>query len=286
MSKQALPGRRINAFAMDPCDLKIVGIDTDHGKGDHPLWDERNDYPVSESLVLNIMVYGVTHAVTVRKEGGDPIVVDGRQRVRAAREANKRLLAEGKEAMTIPVLPKRGSDETMFGVMISANENRQDDSILVKADKAGRLRDMGKSVKEVAIAFGVTEQAVHTWLSLLDVCGEVRKAVEKGTISASVAAKLAPLGREDQVKEMKEMVESGTATTAQASARVRTKRTGKETNAAPGKRTIKKLVEYVRTLEEEPLSEDFIRALRWAVGDLATTSIGGLTALINESKAQ
>jgi ParB family chromosome partitioning protein len=285
MAKQALEGKRGNLFLIAPEDLVIIGIDTAHkSEKEHPLYDPRIKLPVNENLVRNIMVYGVIDPIKVRKEGDDPVVVDGRQRLRAAREANKRLVAEGKEPILVPVIPKRGSDATMFGVLISANENRQNDDILAKIDKAGRMLDMGKTEDDIAIAFGVQVQTIKIWLKLLDVCDAVRKAVDAGQISPSAAAKLAGLNRDEQISTLKTLIESGQATTAQATAHVRAVKTGKETTAAPSKRLIKKMIEYVKANDDERLSEDFLKGVRWAIGDLPTSHIAGLSKLLGEAK--
>lgn len=288
MAKQALEGKRGNMFHVDPHLPKIIGIDTDHkSEKDHPLYDPRIKLPVDEALVLNIMVYGVIDPIKVAKDGNDAIVVDGRQRLRAAREADKRLRAEGKEPLIVPVIVKRGSDATLFGVMVSANENRQNDDILAKADKAGRMLDMGKSEEDIAIAFGVQAQTIRIWLKLLDVGDDVRKAVEKGQISPSAAAKLAALNRDEQKTALKEMIESGQASTAHAAARAKASKGKKGQEAAvvaPGRRAIKKMVDHWKAEEDPQVSEDFIKGVRWAIGDMPTTHIGGLSKLLKDSK--
>lgn len=289
-TKQAIPGKRSNLFRVDPSDLTIVGLDTEHGEGDHPLWDPRVELPVEEGLVRNVMVYGVIDPIKVRKEGEEIIVVDGRQRLRAAREANERLAAEGKEELLVPVVVKRGDDAFMFGVMVSANENRQDDDILAKANKASRMLAMGKDNKEVAIAFGVTEQAVRNWLAMLELHPEVIEKVKNGSIAASAAAKLAPLGRDEQVEALAEIEQEGPVTTAAAAAQTRVRRArqrGEDETAAasmaPKKRSVKKLIEYLSSLEEHDLDSEFVRGVRWAIGDLNTASIKGLSALLKEA---
>jgi ParB family chromosome partitioning protein len=276
---------RTNVFNVDPSTLVIIGLDTDDDKS-HPLYDPRNELPMDEAMVFNIMRYGVIQTVSIKREGDSPVVVDGRQRVRCAREANKRLEAEGKMPIKVTVKMKRGNEHELFGVMVSANEHRRQDGVLAKADKAGRMLEMGADIKEVAIAFGVTEQAVRNWLALLDVSSNVRKAVETGTISPSAAAKLSTLSRDEQNEALVEMVESGETTTKAATTRVKRVKTGdKDAVSAPGKRILKRIIDHVNDLDEDenPLSEDFIRALRWAVGDLTTTSIAGLKKLVEEA---
>ena len=297
MAKQSLTGAtRSNLFKLDPSDerIKIVGIDTDDkSTNDHPLWDRRVLLPVDEALVLNMMVYGMIDPVKIRREGDIYVVVDGRQRLRACREANKRLLAEGKEGIRAKLLIERGDDAFMYGVMVSANENRQDDDIMVKAEKANTLMAMGKSMKETAVAFGVTEQAVRNWLAMLELSPEVKAKVKSGVIAASAAAKLAPLGRDEQIEALKEMEEAGTVTTAQAAAQTRRRRARKEgkdetkaASLAPKKRQVKKLLDFVAEMEESGLDPEFIKGVRWAIGDLNSNQVAGLTALFREANGK
>jgi ParB family chromosome partitioning protein len=95
---QAIAGRRLNAFAVDPDNLIIIGLDTDDGP-EHPLYDERVKLPLDESTVLNIMAIGVKEPVLVRKTDGNPEVVDGRRRTMHAREANRRLRELGEKTL-------------------------------------------------------------------------------------------------------------------------------------------------------------------------------------------
>src|SRR3954471_14130892 len=95
---QAIEGaKRSVLFTVDPdTDLQVPGIDFECGPED-PLYNPRNQDPVDEMLVESIMRNGVLEPIgTVKRERG--IVVHfGNQRTRAAREANKRLRAAGKE---------------------------------------------------------------------------------------------------------------------------------------------------------------------------------------------
>lgn len=297
MAKQALTGAtRSNLFKLDPSDpqVLIVGIDTDaKSTNDHPLWDRRVLLPVDEALTLNMMVYGMIDPVKIRKEGDVYMVVDGRQRLRACREADKRLRAEGKEGLRAKFIIERGDDAFMYGVMVSANENRQDDDVMVKAEKASTLMAMGKSMKETAVAFGVTEQAVRNWLSLQELAPEVKAKVKSGVIAPSAAAKLAPLGRDEQIAALEEMEAAGTVTTAQAAAQTRVRKAKKEgkdetkvASLAPKKRQVKKLLDLVAEMEDSGLDPEFIKGIRWAIGDLHTNSIKGLTALYNEANGK
>jgi ParB family chromosome partitioning protein len=127
---------------IDPANIHIVGLDDGHddtGANTDPLYDERVAIDLDENFVRNIMVYGINSPVLCRDEAGRTVVVDGRQRVRAAREANRRFNQAGEVQLKVPVIVVNGSDRRVQGIMISANEQRQDDTVLVKAKKAVRM---------------------------------------------------------------------------------------------------------------------------------------------------
>lgn len=287
MGKQALNGTRLNAFGMDPDDLVIIGLDTDDGP-EHPLYDERVKLPLEETFVLNIMTHGVLENVSVRKNGDAAEVVYGRQRVKAAREANKRLKKQGSKPIKVPVTVRRGKDTQMFGVRISENEMRRGLSQMEKARELQRYLDHGGSEEEAAIDFGVTQTSIRNWLKLLDLDPKVQTAVSNDVISASAAAKLSTLSRDEQKASLAELTAGGQkATTKSAGAKAKNKR-GQETSTAPGKRVIKRIAdiqrEYIEDGEEPPLSEDFYKALRWVLGDLAPNQVAGLTRLVAEAE--
>lgn len=288
MAKQALDGKRLNAFAMDPDDLFIVGLDArEDGTVDgpeHPLWDQRVHMPLDLALKDNVKVNGVLEWVIVRKDGDTVEVVAGKQRVRCAREANKELVAEGKVPIRVPVTVRRGNDGQAFGVLISENQLRRDDSPMAKAENLGRYLAMGYSEDEAAVTFGVNKQTIRTWNKLLDLDAKVHKAVDSGKIAATAAAKLADLPRAEQIQELDKLLANGKATVAAASHAARSRQTGTEAPKAPKKRLVRKVLEANSAYEgEAPLSPDFVRGVRWVLGDLPDTSIKGLRALIAES---
>lgn len=183
---------------INPDQLLIVGLDVHKGDRDHALYDERIHLPVDENLVKNIMVYGVIMPVIVREEDGKLLVVDGRQRVRAAREAARRFGQSGEHEVKVPIKRQRGTDEILMGVMISANELRRGDEILEKAAKALRLVTLQGDARGVAIAFGTSETTIRNWLSLMEALPEVRDAIKREDISASAGIELSRMPREEQ----------------------------------------------------------------------------------------
>ncbi len=192
----------------DPNDLVIVGVDTKDGE-EHPRWDVRVRLPFDESLCRNIMTHGVLQPVIVHKVGTAYEVVDGRQRVLHAREAARRQDAAGDVPVKVPAVVRRGEDAQLFGVSRSANAHRRGDTPMTNARNAQRMLDLGATEGEVSIAFGVTLPTLADWLSLLDLAGPVRTAVDRGEVSASAAAVLATLPAAEQVAHLAQLREEG-----------------------------------------------------------------------------
>lgn len=287
MAKQALPGTRANMFLMDPADLTIIGIDTKDGP-EHALYDERVHLPLDEALIKNLMSHGNKVPISVRKNGDIAEVVDGRQRVRCAREANKRLAASGKTPIRVKVIVERGGDGDMFGLLILTNELRQADGPLAKAEKLQRYLAMGYSEDEAAVTFGVTKQAIKNWLALLELDPTVRNAVEAGTLSASAAGKLASLPRDEQKASLKQLTAGGgKVTTERAKGAARARKNGasdaEPATPAPGKRQLRKIVERYNQRGVKDPNVEFIRGLRYALGELSPGAVRGLNALLFSS---
>jgi ParB family chromosome partitioning protein len=193
-------------FHLDPMKIEIVGLDSP-GDATTVLYDERVELEVDEAMIRNIMFYGVKVPILIRQDGDRNIVVDGRQRVRCAREANKRLEARGEVSLKVPAVPVTASDSLLTGIMISTNEQRRDDDILVKAAKAARLYEMTGDKEEVCAAFGRTPQTINGWLRLAQAHPTVHEAVRTGLLSPSAAVELAGCSRDEQVEKIATLTE-------------------------------------------------------------------------------
>ena len=179
----------------------------------HPLYDPRVDLPVDEALVLSIMDVGVLEPALIHKnsENGDIEVVDGRQRVKATLEANKRLRKAQKPSVSVPCLVRRGTDVELLGVS-GSTFIRQDDTPLGKATRARRLMEMGRSEVQVAVSLGCTPSTIKNLLGLLDAPVAVRNAVESGKIAASTGYQLAKAPPGEQKKRLAEVLEKAPRT--------------------------------------------------------------------------
>lgn len=287
MSKQALAGTRLNAFGMDPDTLLIVGLDVE-GDDAHPLADpHRNKLPIEEGMVLNIIRYGVIKPVVVRKDGDKALVVDGRRRVRHAREANKRLKAEGAEPILVPVIVRKADDLTIAGVSRSANQHTVADDPLAKSDEMARLAGQGLDAEGIAVIYGTSAHTVRSYLRLSEVSPEVRKAVKSEAISATAAAKLAGLSREEQESALAELTEAGetepdgkprkaTAAKAAKAAKKARAKNGKDTKSddtgAGTSRGVREIRKALKRVLDNPLrmptdeKTAVVAALEWVLG--------------------
>lgn len=252
--KKGLTGIKLNnVYSVDPDNLIIVGGDTPDKKS--PLYDERVNLPVNDSLVKNIMVYGVLEPVLVRKNAHEDFeVVDGRQRVRAAREANRRLREAGRDAeiIRVPIVIKKAEGSQLAGMMVSANEIRQDDTPLCKARKASRLVGLGRTEEEVAMIFGVTTATINNWLRLLSLTPELLSQVEQGNVSASEATKVA---------KAPEAVQRKIAAKVEATPSQKGRPAG-SAQLVPGRKRIRTMI------ESQPVKSNraAVAALNWVLG--------------------
>lgn len=267
-------GKR-DVYMFDPDDLTLV---TDEKS---PLYDERVELQVDEALVLNIMFApdGVPQGVLEpglgarNPETGKVEVIDGRQRVKAAREANKRLRKQGLEPIRMPLLIQRANAHRAMGMLISANEHRQNDTPLGRAKKAQRYMDLGRDESEVATLLGISVASVKNLLSLLDAPAAVRSAVEAGKITVSEGYKLAKLEPAEAREKVSELLEKAPRTPGKR--RGKTARKAREivgTNGASNGHDEKKLEDSVagdiaawieRRFEESIEIAKLIRAGEW-----------------------
>jgi len=210
MPKTALEAKRGNIFLIEPERLTLV---TDRGS---PLFDPRAEDAPDEAMVANVAMYGIIEPVVVRKNGEKIEVVAGRRRVAAALEANRRLAENGMKTMLVPVIIRGGEDADIFGVMISENEIRQDDSMVRKGEKCRKLLNLGYTVNSIAAVFGVTRQAVDNWLAADELPEPIRTAVEGGEVSATAAIKLSGFSREEQERRFEDLKDKDVKPTVQA----------------------------------------------------------------------
>ena len=281
MGGQAFDAKRSTVFNFDPDALVIIGLDTDDGP-EHHLYDERikrKNY-VTAPFVDNVIEMGIIETVSVTKVGNQGIVVDGRRRVIAARKANEKLRARGEELVLVPALLKRGDEDGLMGILISGNEHRMDDDPITRAEKAQRLKDRGRNNTQIGKYFGVSGTAVGNWLKVLDYIPVVKNAVRAGKLSMSAAIELANLSPEEQKTALEEMLASGNTTVDDARSHGGGGGGGGGGSTAPKKTLARKVIEDERAAKV--LGDGFLKGVLWAIGDLETTSVKGLSDIVDD----
>lgn len=213
-----------------PADQLVIVTDPAHA-----LYDERIKLPVNDALVQSILVHGIMQPVIVRRNGTKYEVEDGRQRVRAALEANKQL--KGATKIKVPIIVRQDDDVEANGVMIALNELRTADTPLVRARKARRALSLGMGMEDVANAFGISPTAIKNLLTVLDCEKSVQELFETGQVPISAANRISRLPREDQAKAIQDLKNTGGATKARIRAKVSAvavaRKTGKPEVAVP-----------------------------------------------------
>jgi ParB family chromosome partitioning protein len=258
----------ISALLYDPEDLVIV---TDPK---HPLFDERTELELEESFILNIQNFGCIEPVVVSRdtETGKILVVAGRQRVKAAREANKRLKKLGKSTIQVPVILKRGLDAgDLMGIMVSENEQRTDDDVMVKAKKMQRYLDLGRSAEQAAVLWGVSVSSIKNTVGLLDSSKPLRKALREGKVKASAAYKLARMSPEEQKKKVEE-IEAAQSESIKKDGKDDKKKTREIVEGRPqlrGKKEVEECLVMIESVNEISGQDRQIAVwvLRWMLGE-------------------
>lgn len=210
-NKHGASAGRTELPLFDPNDVVIVGHDKGYDVESHSelLWAcdvESNDTPLNEASVRFTMRHGIMQAPDGRRDGDKVIIVFGRGRTRLLREANKRLVAEGKEPWLLPVKIVKGDDLKMLELRYGENSHRRALDPYVRATDAQTMLDKGKTKAEVADIMGVSAQQLGNILLLLELAPPVIKEVRRGTFSQTAATGLAKLPRADQVTKMKEIL--------------------------------------------------------------------------------
>jgi ParB family transcriptional regulator, chromosome partitioning protein len=267
-------GSHTDMWAIEPEKLVIVADES------HELYDERVKLPVSESLVASIMYapngadpQGVLVPIACSRdpETGAIVVVNGRQRVKACIEANKRLEKQGLDPLRVKWYPASRGTKAKMALQLTANEHAQEDTPLGRAKKAQRYLERGFSVEEVGEMLGKSPATIKNLVGLLDAPAAVRKAVESGAVSASDGYKLAKLDPDEAKKKVEELKASAPREPGKKRSQNAKKARKIVTGSAPvrGKKEIlEKLAEVQRS---EAINENkrmgAEAALMWVLGD-------------------
>lgn len=287
MAKTAIEGaQRANLFMVDPDDILLSVIDCPCGAED-PYYEPRNKMPINESLVQSAMRVGIrTPIEVVKNAAGDLLPVFGNQRVRAAREANRRFKEAGKkDRVLVPCKsPTKGADAAELAEVSTAeNECRQESPALIKAEQAAKLlRHNGGDEAAAAKVFGVSLTHFRSLLTLRESSGELKAALKANKLSASAAMVVASLPPEKQAERVEAIVAAGGSVEIAKTA-VRAER-GTTDKSKPTTPLLRDLLECYGT--DAPLWKAINPrdVMRWVVGELSAKDIPALKSAIEAAQ--
>lgn len=195
-----------------PETIMIVGLDVPVSTCEELADPDRLDLerdPGFAPLVESVYRHGIRTPVTVRKIGEHVLAVDGRRRIRAAREANARLEKEGEERRVLcPCIPDKADGlEGSLDTLVIANEHRREDSVVARARKAQRLREAKRPEDEIAAQLGVSKMTLSNWRALLQVEPKLLARVESGKIPVAVGYQLGKLPADKQAEALDQLLE-------------------------------------------------------------------------------
>jgi ParB family chromosome partitioning protein len=245
-----------NLLYFDPDKLVLVT------EPSHPLYDDRVYLPIDEKMVRSIMRFGVRQPINVRKnvETGETEVSVGRQRVKNAREANRRLAEQGMDGVLIPAMAVKEKDEEALDAIVAENEIRTADTPLSRANKMARMVKFNRPEEHIAMAFGCTVDTVRGTLALLDCCSAVQKAVEAGKLGVGHAKALSKLKPDEQRSKLEELLAAAEAGPKGERAARQRKVLG---DAKPKMKTRKEILAAI----EDTKYPEAKRALQWVLGE-------------------
>lgn len=258
-----------NLLFFDPEDLFLVTDKTHH------LYDPRVELEVKESLVASIAFGGVKEPVIVWKdpETGKTCVVAGRQRVKAAREANKLLKKRGEPVKLVKAIVERSDKPGLLATMKIENGGRTEPSPTEQAKSAAQLLAAGYDEKTVAVILHISPSALRNYLALLDAPAVVRSAVEAGKLSATAAYSLSKLEPAEAKEKLGAMLKAAEGTNGKR-ARAAKMREATEGPRARSRKAVEKLREDLDSLAEGPRVAAWRDALDWYLGKSDETPAG------------
>lgn len=176
---------RTDLFRMDPSKIEI-----------REGWNSRDfDHPDNvahvEALAASIREVGIKEPLSGFMEGEVFILTNGESRLRAVRK----LLAEGVEIKTIPVLPepRYASEADHLASQFIRNSGRPF-TPMENANLFTRLLSLGWTDKEIAAKTGMTTERVQQIAKLNAVPEDVKKSIRKGEVSATLVQRLQAKG--------------------------------------------------------------------------------------------
>lgn len=253
---------RTDMMKFDADTLVLIGDDETHD-----LFDERvNEIQIPDDAVQNMIEQGQLQPILVHREivknVSRVVVVDGKERVKTIRLANKILRKRGDDPMAVNGIWYKGDD--VMGAMIAANHHRYREDDMSSARKIKRYIDKGHSIEQAANCLKATTATVKNLLALLNAKPVLQRAVENG-LQSSAAYKIAKLPEEQQAAAVKEIMSSGKPAKGRELQRHVDKARGKS-NPSQRMRSVKEWKVMKERIAISDLSPEVMALCEWALG--------------------
>jgi hypothetical protein len=182
------------------------------------LFDERAHLPLPKERIALTRAWGVTVPVQYIVFDGVAYVVDGRQRVKAARavyDEQKRLAIEPEHLVTVPGVKYEGDIDQLFAASRAMNVHT-DEPPMMKARSMTRLlmedvvdgpdlaRPHKRTIQQVAEIYGCSDQHVRDMCKLFESSDTVKKALED-LKQPTIGLLLTSLAEDQQIKVLEEL---------------------------------------------------------------------------------
>lgn len=285
---------RADYLQIPPEDIVLVGIDTTDGEEHVLVADAVNHEPIDEKMVRNFMFLGVMTPIWVRKvkvttDGEQQTKYEcifGRTRVLGAREANKRLLEQGRATLKVPCLVKTLEEKMLAAAILSENEMRRVTSPLEKARALQRAYSRGTTPEEASIMFGVVPASIERWERIASLAPEVIDRLETGVTNATAALAVADLPLKEQGEALDLAIEKAKNEGRKRVSGASVKRAVHDD--AGHKPMSHKMLHKLAVAETrlELLHPEAERFLRWLVDGDGEAEVQGLTQLLKAIEAK
>lgn len=264
---------RGQTFVYAPEDIVMI---TDPG---HELYEPSVLREPSEEFIASVMEFGVLEPVIVRRNGtkadGTAVVelVDGRMRIKAARIANKRRLAVGKDPIFVEAKLVRGlKNGRAESVMIHLNTQRRVEDLVTMAELLRRYLAHGHTEAEARVAFPGKSRGYKVLCEVMEMNDALKTALASHKITLDAARRLSCLPEQKQAEALDQLLTLSKGKTRGAVAQKALDQAAPNTPRRPAKPKLRSRAVVLKAIDGAALmartdyQKGVLDALEWLLG--------------------
>lgn len=273
-----------------PYDFVIRGLDT---KEEGIAVDPRIYRKLDPAMMKHIDQEGILVPVIVRMVEGKKEIIEGRQRVRYAREITKKRAIDGLPPLLVPYIVIETNEHNAALKSVAANSMRDNDDAYETAIRIIQFVKSGYSDEEIAKNFRVGVPHVKQVKLFENLNPSIQEAVREKKLKLHAALEWTKLSAKKQEEAFDLAMKTG-ATTKQETRQIAKAKRASTTNGEsesktegdvipkPGGVLIRHLIDgwTNKTITSEHIPEEFILALRFVRGEIKADRIKGLRACL------